>query len=40
MTAAPPSLLPGNREDRAEVRRLIDWYHGKFDREVTRELSD
>lgn len=31
-------LIPGNREDRAEVRRLIDWYHGKFDREVTREL--
>ena len=38
MSAGPPSLLPGNREDRAEVRRLIDWYHGKFDREVTREL--
>ncbi|MBS0232452.1 MAG: glutathione S-transferase family protein [Proteobacteria bacterium] len=35
---APPVLFPGNREDRAEVRRLIDWYHGKFDREVTREL--
>jgi glutathione S-transferase len=34
----PPALIPGNREDRAEVRRLIDWYHGKFDREVTREL--
>ncbi len=35
---APPVLIPGSREDRAEVRRLIDWYHGKFDREVTREL--
>lgn len=35
---APPILFPGNREDRAEVRRLVDWYHGKFDREVTREL--
>ncbi|HET6388509.1 glutathione S-transferase family protein [Hyphomicrobium sp.] len=34
----PPPLIPGNREDRAEIRRLIDWYHGKFDREVTREL--
>jgi len=34
----PQPLIPGNREDRAEVRRLIDWYHGKFDREVTREL--
>lgn len=36
--SAPPALIPGSREDRAEVRRLIDWYHGKFDREVTREL--
>lgn len=34
----PFNPLPGNREDRAEVRRLIDWFHGKFDREVTREL--
>lgn len=33
-----PALFPGNREERAEVRRLIDWFHGKFDREVTREL--
>lgn len=32
------SLLPGSAEDRAEVRRLVDWFHGKFDREVTREL--
>lgn len=32
------ALLPGDRRDRAEVRRLIDWFHGKFDREVTREL--
>jgi glutathione S-transferase len=38
MVPGPPALIPGNREDRAEVRRLIDWYHGKFDREVTREL--
>ena len=45
MTAAPPpgstrwpELFPGNREDRAEVRRLVDWFHGKFDREVTRDL--
>ena len=35
---APCELFPGNREDRAEVRRLVDWFHGKFDREVTREL--
>ena len=31
-------LFPGNREDRAEVRRLVDWFHGKMDNEVTREL--
>lgn len=31
-------LFPGNREDRAEVRRLVDWFHGKFDREVSREM--
>ncbi|HFD86253.1 MAG TPA: glutathione S-transferase family protein [Gammaproteobacteria bacterium] len=31
-------LFPGNREDRAEIRRLIDWFHGKMDREVTRDL--
>lgn len=34
----PPDLFPGNREERAEVRRLVDWFHGKFDREVSREL--
>jgi glutathione S-transferase len=38
LSSPPPALIPGNREDRSEVRRLIDWYHGKFDREVTREL--
>ena len=38
VSSAPPALIPGDREDRAEVRRLIDWYHGKFDREITREL--
>lgn len=31
-------LFPGNREERAEVRRLVDWFHGKLNREVTREL--
>lgn len=31
-------LFPGSREDRAEVRRLVDWFHGKCHREVTREL--
>jgi glutathione S-transferase len=31
-------LLPRTREDRAEARRLIDWFHRKFDREVSRDL--
>jgi len=31
-------LFPGSAEDRAEVRRLVDWFHAKCDREVTREL--
>lgn len=31
-------LFPGGREERAEVRRLVDWFHRKLDREVTREL--
>ncbi|MEL7048515.1 MAG: glutathione S-transferase family protein [Pseudomonadota bacterium] len=31
-------LFPGNREERAEVRRLVDWAHGKLNREVTAEL--
>lgn len=45
LSAAPPpgasrmpELFPGSRDERAEVRRLVDWFHGKFDREVTREL--
>jgi len=32
------ALLPGNREDRAEARRLVDWFRTKMNREVTREL--
>ena len=31
-------LLPGSACDRAEVRRLVDWFQNKFHREVTREL--
>ena len=31
-------LFPGDTAHRAEVRRLVDWFHGKMDREVTREL--
>jgi glutathione S-transferase len=31
-------LFPGGMDEQAEVRRLVDWFHRKFDREVTREL--
>lgn len=31
-------IFPGNREERAEVRRITDWFNGKFHREVSREL--
>lgn len=31
-------LFPGTREDRAEIRRLVDWFNGKLNREVTRDL--
>ena len=37
-TGTERPLIPGDAEDRAEVRRLIDWFHNKLDREVTREL--
>lgn len=33
-----PRLFPGGIEERAEVRRLVDWFHRKLDREVTHEL--
>jgi glutathione S-transferase len=36
--ARPAPLFHGKTEDRAEQRRLVDWFHGKLDREVTREL--
>jgi glutathione S-transferase len=31
-------LFPGGLDEQAEVRRLVDWFHRKFDREVTREI--
>jgi glutathione S-transferase len=37
-TAAPNVLFPGSREERAEIRRLVDWFNGKCNREVTQEL--
>lgn len=36
----PPSYFPGDREARAEVRRLVDWFHGKLEREVTAEILE
>jgi glutathione S-transferase len=39
LAATPPAqLFPGNREQRAEVRRLVDWFLIKMQREVTREM--
>ncbi|MDX2155072.1 MAG: glutathione S-transferase family protein [Hyphomicrobiaceae bacterium] len=40
---APPddrvtNLFPGTDEDRAEVRRLVDWFHRKLQGEVSREM--
>ncbi|MEO0728778.1 MAG: glutathione S-transferase family protein [Pseudomonadota bacterium] len=31
-------FLPENLDDRAEVRRLVDWFNGKCNAEVTQEL--
>lgn len=31
-------LFPGTSEERAEVRRLVDWFHRKLNREVVRDL--
>ena len=31
-------LFPGTNEDRAETRRLVDWFHNKLNREVTQAL--
>jgi glutathione S-transferase len=33
-------LFPGGSQERAEVRRLVDWFHGKLDREVTHPLIE
>jgi glutathione S-transferase len=33
------ALFPGALDEQAEVRRLVDWFHRKFDRDVTRELT-
>ncbi len=36
--SGPVPLFPGNREARAETRRLVDWFHGKMNRDVTHEM--
>ncbi|MCB1513408.1 MAG: glutathione S-transferase family protein [Hyphomicrobiaceae bacterium] len=36
----PLPIFPGSRTDRAEARRLVDWFHGKLNREVTREILE
>jgi glutathione S-transferase len=36
--ASDVPLFPGDPIQRAEVRRLVDWFNGKMNREVTREL--
>ncbi|MDX2307655.1 MAG: glutathione S-transferase family protein [Hyphomicrobium sp.] len=33
-------LFPGDSVARAEVRRLVDWFHGKLDRDATGELVE
>jgi glutathione S-transferase len=37
-TVAEPALLAGSAAERAEVRRLVGWFDGKFECEVTRNL--
>ena len=32
--------FPGNRDQRAEIRRLVDWFHGKLNRDVSRWLLE
>lgn len=33
-------LFPGSPAERAEIRRLVAWFHGKLDREVTHPLLE
>ncbi len=37
-TIPEPALIPGNAEERYEVRRLTGWFHTKISSEVTRHL--
>jgi glutathione S-transferase len=36
----PPPIIPGGPEERSEVRRLIDWFHRKLEREASRDLLE
>ena len=36
----PASLMPAAETDRAEVRRLVDWFHGKMHWEATAPLIE
>ena len=36
---ARSTCFPASPEDRAEIRRLVDWFHGKFNREVTQRAA-
>ncbi|MBN9260086.1 MAG: glutathione S-transferase family protein [Hyphomicrobium sp.] len=38
LDARSPRLFPGPSEDRAEARRLVDWFHRRLDREITQPL--
>jgi glutathione S-transferase len=38
LNARGPRLFPGSSEDRAEARRLVDWFHRRLNREVTQPL--
>ncbi len=38
LDAREPRLFPGTTEDRAEARRLVDWFHRRLDREITQPL--
>jgi glutathione S-transferase len=38
LDARGPRPFPGSSEDRAEVRRLVDWFHRRLDREITQPL--
>lgn len=33
-------LFPGTAQERAETRRLVDWFHHKLDREVTQAVVE